>query len=262
MLLTVHDDIFPQIGTGRLSYDPSLYTTNPVFKAEASVSSGYTDISTIENWNIYGGETTLTTKQLRDEIDTLVVAKTFASCTDAEKDVASEWFVVDKSDRDTRHDASQQEVNAERLVRNLFPGFTERDIIACRDNIKDADKTIIDNIITAQSSPSLRMKTGSYTGDGTTSQPITGIGFKPQYVRIYEKEIVTNTAISMFETTAEIMDDNADGGAIVSATADPEHRFFANKIISLDDDGFTVDDSGADESPNKSSQLYNYWALG
>ena len=152
MLLTVHDDIFPQIGTGVLSYDPSTYppATNPVFKAEATVSTGYTDISTIENWAIYGGETQLITKEIKDEIEALVVAKTFASCTDEEKDIASIWFVVDKSDRDTRHTATQQEANAEILTRNVLTQVSEEKIILFRDTIKDDNaaniKTAISNI--------------------------------------------------------------------------------------------------------------------
>jgi len=152
MFLTVHDDIFPQIGTGRLSYDPSLYppATNPVFKAEVSVSGGYTDISTIENWPLYGGETQLDAEGIKDEIDTLVVAKTFASCTDEEKDVDSEWFVVDKSDRDTRHTAAQQESNAEILIRNIHMQAPEKKVISLRDSIKNESaaniKIIISNI--------------------------------------------------------------------------------------------------------------------
>jgi len=77
MLLTVHDDIFPQIGTDRLSYDPITYpsATNPVFKVEATVSTGYTDISTIENWDLYWGELEINGLQLKDEIFTLVAIK-------------------------------------------------------------------------------------------------------------------------------------------------------------------------------------------
>lgn len=139
MLLTVHEDIFPQIGTGSLCYDPSLYppATDPVFKAEASVSGEYIDISTIENWSLYGGAIPLDTEGIKDEIDTLVVAKTFASCTDGEKDIASEWFVVDKSDRDTRHTAAQQESNAEILIRNIHIQAPEKKIISLRDSIKN-----------------------------------------------------------------------------------------------------------------------------
>jgi hypothetical protein len=33
-------------------------------------------------------------------------------------------------------------------------------------------------------------------------------------------------------------------------------------IISLDTDGFTVDDAGTDDHPNRLNQLYNYMAIG
>lgn len=145
MKLTKHDLV--TIGTEVLTYDPSDLGGNPPFKAEESVSTGYTDISTIENWPMFGEETLLTVEGQRNEISALVVAKTFSSCTDPEKDVASEWFVVDKADRDTRHNALQQEANAERLVRRLFSGLPENNIITCRDSIKNADVVDINNEI-------------------------------------------------------------------------------------------------------------------
>jgi len=229
------------------------------FLIDTTGKPDYTDFSSIENWSLYGGETSLTAKQVKDEIDSLVVAKTFAACTDSEKDVASEWFVVDKADRDTRHTASQQEINAERLVRDLFFGFSERDIIACRNNIKDADKTTIDNVINSQLSPSVQLKTGIYTGDGTTSIGVTGIGFSPKYLIIWEQSTVDATSIAIWETTDVIIDDLTDGAAIDLGGATPVVR--DNHIISLDVDGFTVDDNALDEHPNKLNTVYSYLAI-
>lgn len=107
----------------------------------------------------------------------------------------------------------------------------------------------------------VRIKTGTYTGDGTTSQGIIGIGFAPIYVKIWRRETVDNTALTLFETIPEIMDDNASGGAILH-DGPTDHSFQTNKIISLDSDGFTVDDDGADANPNTNTIVYNYMALG
>jgi len=117
------------------------------FVIDTTGKSDYTDFTSIENWNTYGGETQLTVKQRRNEIDTLVTAKTFTACTDGEKDVASKWFVVDKSDRDTRHDSIQQEKNAEYLSRNLLPESGEKEIINFRDAIKNESADNINTII-------------------------------------------------------------------------------------------------------------------
>jgi len=47
-----------------------------------------------------------------------------------------------------------------------------------------------------------------------------------------------------------------------SVAAGGEHKSFANRINSLDSDGFTVDDAGADGHPNKDTVVYSYLALG
>ena len=105
-----------------------------------------------------------------------------------------------------------------------------------------------------------RTRTGSYVGDGTTSQAITGIGFKPKWLRIYAKRTVDGATMPSFETTTEIMADHANGGCIAHFK-DGGHTFETNKIISLDDDGFTVDDNGADDAPNKDGLDYRYIAI-
>lgn len=105
-----------------------------------------------------------------------------------------------------------------------------------------------------------RMATGTYTGDGTTSQAITGVGFQPKYLRIWPRVTSDGTALGILETTNTIMDDHGSGGAILYGSA--SNTFEANKIISLDADGFTVDDDGVDASPNASGATYNYLAMG
>lgn len=108
------------------------------------------------------------------------------------------------------------------------------------------------------------IKTGSYTGDGTTSHAITGIGFQPKYVKIWQRKTVDANELIAYETTPEIMDDNASGGAIVTyeVAAGYSDSFYSNRIISLDADGFTVDDAGSDYPPNKNGEVYNYYCIG
>ncbi len=109
-----------------------------------------------------------------------------------------------------------------------------------------------------------RIATGSYTGDGATSLGVTGIGFTPRYVRIWDQETSNSQEMNPVETTTEMIDDNANGlvfKANESATA-PEDRSEVNAIISLDADGFTVDDAGVNDHPNKSAAVYNFLAMG
>ncbi len=99
---------------------------------------------------------------------------------------------------------------------------------------------------------------GTYTGDGSTGQSITGLGIAPIHVHILNRITVDDTAQKKFETTPEIVAANAAGGAF-------EHRsslFKTDTIISLDSDGFTVDDGGSDSDPNKSETLYDFIAYG
>ena len=108
-----------------------------------------------------------------------------------------------------------------------------------------------------------RYKTGSYTGDGSTSLAVTGVGFKPRYVKIWERVTTNSIAASYNETTPEIIDDIAGGTSIgIDQNVSQQLRAYSNTIISLDADGFTVDDDGVDSHPNTSGQVYNYLAMG
>lgn len=107
--------------------------------------------------------------------------------------------------------------------------------------------------------------TGTYTGDGTTSMAVTGIGFQPKYVKIWPEIGAPGNNVDMIETTDTIIDDNVNGMGIVhrgGGAAGVKHRTAANRIISLDADGFTVDDAGTNSIPNESGQVYNYIAIG
>lgn len=108
---------------------------------------------------------------------------------------------------------------------------------------------------------SANITTGTYTGDGTESQSITGVGFEPKYVKIWPRE--TGSANdTVYETTDTIIDDNATNDQSWRHLSGGGHDTRANKIISLDSDGFTVDDAGADNHPNANGQVYNYVCIG
>ena len=109
----------------------------------------------------------------------------------------------------------------------------------------------------------VRLQSGTYTGDGATSLAVTGVGFKPILLIISARQTSDSAGAWVGFTTDNIMDDNAAGGSIsLESVWAGAGQFRTNEIISLDTDGFTVDDDGADAHPNKNSQVYNYIALG
>jgi len=112
-----------------------------------------------------------------------------------------------------------------------------------------------------------RISTGVYTGNGATSQGITGVGFTPKYVKIWQR--LTGGDGEDFgaggrvqETTTTIVDDLTAGAAIAIVSTSDGLEQLSNTIISLDSDGFTVDDDGADQPPNQNTVVYNYLAIG
>ena len=128
--------------------------------------------------------------------------------------------------------------------------------------------TITDTTITA-SGGSLCV-TGSYTGDGGTGQVISGLGITPKYVKIWRRETTPATVIApsggpggIWETTAEILDDEASFGSIVFwDPGDSGYRFDDDAIVAFGAGSFTVDDAGADQGPNANSIVYNFLAIG
>ena len=103
-----------------------------------------------------------------------------------------------------------------------------------------------------------RIKVSTYVGDGTLSKAITGVGFSPAYVRIWEHE-VTAQNIEVVEATKNMIDDDGPASIVVKAAS---VRVELNKIIAFGTDGFTVDDDGIDAHPNKLNQIYNYMVIG
>lgn len=98
------------------------------------------------------------------------------------------------------------------------------------------------------------IKVGSYTGDGTVDQGISGVGFEPQMV------LVTSAT----DTSAKSAFLKFDGIDTTYSIDIATGMVIANAIISLDSDGFSVSDSAADAHPNKAagSHGYVYLALG
>lgn len=106
-----------------------------------------TDITTIENLDIYGAKRVCAVSvfkitDVRDAIAAL--ATPFSGLSTPQKLIASKWFVADKTDRDAVHSALEQQDNA-----ILLQGLREVDVSnlsfdACVTAIKDADKTDVD----------------------------------------------------------------------------------------------------------------------
>ncbi len=102
-------------------------------------------------------------------------------------------------------------------------------------------------------------KQGKYTGNGSTTQGITGIGFQPKVVFIFADNYSGwQSAIWKSDTmaTGNSTGANANWGENGLETS--------GKISSLDADGFTVagTDSTTRNAINKSSQTYYYVAIG
>jgi len=97
-----------------------------------------------------------------------------------------------------------------------------------------------------------RIATGTYTGDGALSKAITGVGFQPKYVLVYGR---VGTGITTYPYwTANYM----VAGAACTFTV---NQYIANRILSIDADGFTVSDGGTDADPNKNGREYGYLCL-
>ncbi len=86
--------------------------------------SGFTESSSIIDWDFYAPRNVGVIAlpdflSLRTKIGELVVAKGFSNCDNEEKIIASKWFVVDKSDRDTVRTEEEQKSDAKNLIFNI-----------------------------------------------------------------------------------------------------------------------------------------------
>lgn len=103
-----------------------------------------------------------------------------------------------------------------------------------------------------------RIKTGTYTGDGTEGQGITGIGFSPKAVWIHANPVDVGEGVT-FNTFRKW---DLTWGDFCVAEVAGGIQAFDNRINSLDADGFTVDDDGGNSAPNANLTVYHYIALG
>jgi hypothetical protein len=107
-----------------------------------------------------------------------------------------------------------------------------------------------------------KFKTGQYTGNGSTSQAITGVGFTPRYVAIRYRTTSSADGAYFIRTDQEITDYCMVIKGEIDALEVPLTQMLDDCIISLDADGFTVDDIGNPGDPNYSGRTYIYVAIG
>ena len=101
-----------------------------------------------------------------------------------------------------------------------------------------------------------RIATGTYIGDGMATHSITGLGFRPKVVRIYERVDPQNQGFAM-------KTDEDGGNTLFFDFLGGQMRFLTDMIISLDADGFTVGDgTGFGNILNVAPLTYTYIAWG
>lgn len=102
---------------------------------------------------------------------------------------------------------------------------------------------------------------GTYTGDGELTQSIADLSFQPEDLEIEIKNTVSGTDVETFRTWTDLVDDDA-AGMCVHTKGIAVNEVKKDQIKSLDSNGFTVSDQGADGHPNKQGIVYNYKASG
>ncbi len=127
--------------------DNSLFIDVPIKLFSDTIDDvNYEDISSIVNWNTYGLNLNCLSDDIRSEIKTLMTtAGGFSSLTSEEKSIASSWFVVDKSSRDTIHTTTQQENFAKELSKKLDNDRYIKESNIKYISIKDSDGFNLNN---------------------------------------------------------------------------------------------------------------------
>lgn len=98
----------------------------------------------------------------------------------------------------------------------------------------------------------VRMKIGTYTGDAAATKAITGVGFQPTFLLIWETVTNKNFGFkSSSDGTKSFVQPN--GGA---------NLYVDDQIISLDAGGFTVGDGTGSANHLNEAQIYVYIAFG
>jgi hypothetical protein len=115
-------------------------------------------------------------------------------------------------------------------------------------------ETEVDAIVAALGG-SAQIKTGQYTGDGSTSLAITGVGFSVKFVDIWPHTTGSADIYRHKKTDAMY-------GDLCVIIKDNHERIEGSHIIALGTDGFTVDDAGGDQRPNQNGVVYDYCCWG
>jgi hypothetical protein len=102
------------------------------------------------------------------------------------------------------------------------------------------------------------IETGTYTGNGALDKKIT-TSITPKYVKVWYYTAVDGQNDVIFEKV-DTMGDNWSIMHCVTATK--EHQIKDNGLITLDVDGFHVDDDGINNHPNANGFTYCYLVLG
>jgi len=116
-----------------------------------------------------------------------------------------------------------------------------------RDNIADIDTRMV------------IIDTGTYTGNAAATQTITGIGFTPKELTIYDYQTADGSSGSMWKTT-DSMVDNTSSGMCWKVNEAGATTFKVDMIRAFNADGFVVGDVAG--SPNVNGNTYEYIAKG
>lgn len=116
------------------------------------ITTGYQDISSIENWAAHGGNapylgTSIDYKFVRKEIGILVITKGWTTLTPAEKSVAASWFVVAKTQRDELFTTNQQIRLGLQFHKSSITARAGRAAYAMMDLYNRLSKTDADTVI-------------------------------------------------------------------------------------------------------------------
>ena len=98
---------------------------------------------------------------------------------------------------------------------------------------------------------------GQYTGDGSTSQYISGLGMEASFLQISHLPTAVDSYIVYSQFILWKFNGSSNYSFYGSSLA--TYGISQNQIIDITTDGFTVDDNGADSHPNKNGETYSYW---
>ena len=196
-------------------------------------------------------------------------AHTVASHSDTTGTGAELETLTDGSNAESLHThthtaASHSDVTASGAELNKLDGASANVTAANLNILTDSSST---TALHAHAATGAQIATGTYTGNGSTSHAITGIGFAPKYVKIWASIgssalDADNIQTDAIETTDSMVDNNGLGMAWQHLSGDNNPVMRVNRIIAIGSDGFTVDDAGDDTHPNKNNQVYEFLCLG